>query len=137
MAITASLSGTQPIVQSGLQQLKLQQARRNAAQAEQTAQALQTQADEAQRRAAHEQENARSLSVQADQAQGDAGRARQGLALIQTSSDSVTQLGRVADQVIQKQQSSQAATPAPSVQESKPVVNTQGQVTGTVINTTA
>ncbi|MRR51625.1 MAG: hypothetical protein EG825_12045 [Rhodocyclaceae bacterium] len=135
MAITASISGTQSIVQSGLQQLKLQQARRNAEQAEQTAQALQVQADEAQRRAAREQENARSLSVQADQAQTNAGRARQGLASIQTASDSVAQLGNVVDQVITKQQAAPAATS--SVQESKPVVNTQGEVTGTLINTTA
>lgn len=135
MAITASVSGTQSIVQSGLQQLKLQQARRNAEQAEQTAQALQTQADEAQRRARREQENARSLSVQADQAQSNAGRARQGLALIQTASQSITQVGNVVDQVIKKQQSAQTGTQP--VQQSKPVVNTQGQVTGTVINTTA
>jgi len=135
MAITSSVSGTQSIVQSGLQQLKLQQARRSAEQAEQTAQALQTQANDAQRRAAREQENARSLSVQADQAQGNAGRARQGLALIQTANESLTQVGNVVDQVIKKQQSVQTSTQ--SVQESKPVVNTQGQVTGTVINTTA
>lgn len=135
MAITASVSGTQSVVQSGLQQLKLQQARRSAEQAEQMAQALQTQANDAQRRAAHEQENARSLSVQADQAQSNAGRARQGLAATQTASESLTQIGNVVDQVIKKQQSVQSGTQ--SVQESKPVVNTQGQVTGTVINTTA
>jgi len=135
MAITSSVSGTQSIVQSGLQQLKLQQARRSAEQAEQTAQALQTQANDAQRRAAREEEQARSLSVQADQAQGNAGRARQGLALIQTANESLTQVGNVVDQVIKKQQSVQTSTQ--SVLESKPVVNTQGQVTGTVINTTA
>jgi hypothetical protein len=130
MAITSSTS----VSQSGLQQLSLQQAKRAAAQAEQTADALQTQAQDARRRANREQENARSLSVQADQAQSGADRAKQGLVALQSANEMKVQLGNTVEHVAQKQQVAQSVS---STQQTAPVVNTQGQVTGTVINTTA
>lgn len=135
MAIESSTSSIQSATQSGWQQLKLQQARRNADQAEQTARSLQAQALDAQKTADQEQENARSLTVQSDQAQSAVGRARQGLAALSSLSQMQVQLTRVADQVIEKVQNAQPAAPAP--ESSAPVVNTQGQLTGTVVNTTA
>lgn len=136
MATISSISGAQAAAQSGLQQLRLQQAKRNAEQAEQVANSLQAQARDAQQRAGEAQENARSISAQSDQARSTAGQARQGLAALTTGSQMQSQLGRVIEQVIDKQKAPEppavvAKSPAP------PVTNTQGQVTGTVINTTA
>lgn len=134
MAILSSTAGAQSVTQYGWEQLKLQQAQRNADQAQQTAQSLQVQAQDAQRTADKAQENARSLSVQAEQAQGDAGRAEQGLAAITTSGQTQIQLTNAFNQAAQ-QQSAQPATPP--TQQPSPVVNAQGQTTGRVINTSA
>lgn len=136
MVAISSTSGAQSsAAQVGLQQLKLQQAKRNADRAEQTAQALQAQAAEAQRVANNAQENARALSVRSDQAQSVAGQARQGLALISSVGQMQTQLGNTAAQVVERAQSPQTSTTTQTTKA--PVVNTQGQVTGTVVNTTA
>ena len=136
----ASVSSTSGANQYGWQQLKLQQARRTADQAEQTAQSLRAQASDAQRVAEQAQDSARSLGVQSDQAQARAGQARQGLAAVAGAQQSVTQLANVADQVIGRQQSAAPATPntAPApVAKTSPVVNSRGQVTGKIINTSA
>jgi len=151
MAIGSITSGTQAATQQGFQQLRLQQARRDAEQAEQTARSLSAQANQAQRQADQAQETARTITVQADQAQGDAGRARQGLASVQSVSQMGAQISRVAEQTVEKIQSGtsvQSSTTAPASTTSssaststsvKPpaVINTQGQVTGTLINVTA
>lgn len=135
MASISSISGTQSAAQSGLQQLRLQQAKRNAEQAEQVANSLQAQARDAQQRASEAQENARSISAQSDQAHTTAGQARQGLAALATGGQMQSQLSHVVDQAIDKQQAAEPAIAAKS--PAPPVTNTQGQVTGTVINTTA
>lgn len=139
MAIGSSTSGIQSAAQTGWQQLKLQQAKRNADQAEQTARSLLTQAQDAQRTADREQETARTLSVQSDQALSVAGRARQGLAALSSLSQMQAQLTHVADLVIQNQRNAQASSPpqTSATASATPVVNTQGQLTGTVVNTTA
>ena len=134
MASVSTTSSAQAASQSGWQQLKLQQARQNAAQAEQVAQSLAAQAGEAKRTADRAQENARNISVQSDQAQAVAGRARQGLAAINSASVAQAQLVHVVEQAAPRQE---AQTKAKIQQQSAPVVNTQGQLTGTVINTTA
>ncbi len=141
MASVSSLSGAQSAAQSGLAQLRLQQAKRDAEQAEQTAQSLQAQARSAQQRASQAQEAARTITTQADQAQSTAGQARQGLAVIKSVSQMQTRLAGTVSQVVEKLDASapeapvavQAASPPPAT----PVVNAQGQVTGTVVNTTA
>lgn len=133
MATISSISGAQSAAQSGLQQLKLQQAKRDAEQAEQTASALQAQARDAQQRAGEAQENARSVTAQSDQAQANAGQARQGLAVVRAIGQMQTQLTNVVAQVTGKLAVPEPAAPTPV----PPVVNAQGQVTGTVINTTA
>lgn len=136
MASISSISGAQSAAQSGLQQLRLQQAKRNAEQAEQIANSLQAQARDAQQRAGEAQENARSISAQSDQARTTAGQARQGLAALATGSQMQSQLSHVVGQVTEKQKT--AAPPAVATKSpAPPVTNTQGQVTGTVINTTA
>ncbi|MDD5249891.1 MAG: hypothetical protein PHY45_12950 [Rhodocyclaceae bacterium] len=135
MAIISSTVASSA-AQYGLGQLRLQQAKRSADQAEQAAQALQAQAQDARRAADQADENARSLAVASTQAQADAGKARQGLAALQSVGQMETQLANVADRVIMQQQSAQAGVLTKSV-KAAPVVNTQGQVTGRVVNTTA
>lgn len=135
MASISSLSGAQSAAQSGLAQLRLQQAKREAEQAEFTARVLQAQAADAQQKASDAQEKARAITTQSDQAQTEAGQARQGLAVIKSISQMGTQLSGVVTRVAEKLKVTEPVAP---VQEAAaPVVNTQGQVTGTVINTTA
>jgi len=135
VASISSISGAQSAAQSGLQQLRLQQAERNAAQAEQTARSLQAQAGDAWQRASRAQEDARSVTAQADQAQANAGQARLGLAVIRTVDQMQTRLTNVVGQVTEQLKIAEPAAPTQS--PALPVINAQGQVTGTVINTTA
>ena len=135
MATVSSISGTQSAAQSGLQQFRLQQAERNAAQAEQTARSLQTEAGDAQQRASRAEEDARSIAAQAEQAQANAGQARLGLAVIRNVDQMQVQLSNAIAQVAEQLKTAEPV--APSQNPVPPVINAQGQVTGTVINTTA
>ncbi|MBI5922087.1 MAG: hypothetical protein HY847_10650 [Betaproteobacteria bacterium] len=135
MAIDPSASGLGSVTQFGWQQLKLQQAKRNADQAEQTAQILQQQASVAKREADRAQEHARSLGVQSDQAQSLAVRARQGLAALSAGASSQTQLTYVIDQALNRQ--STAPSTSASQDKFSSVATTQASTTGTIINTTA
>lgn len=147
-----SASGTASAVQSGWQQLKLQQAQRNATQAEQNARALEAQASSAKRDADRAQDNARSLEVQSGQARDDAGRARQGLAAIRSTQEMQVRLGNTVDQAVKLQSGTEttpttatAEAPAPvgataatalTTSTAAPVINTQGETTGRIINIT-
>lgn len=135
MAGISSLSGVQSAVQSGARQLRLQQAERDARQAEQIAQALQGQAHDAQLKSRDAQEEARAIASQADQAQSTAGQARRGLAAIRSVGELHGRLSDTLDQVAERQNSAVPATPPQGA--APPVINAQGQVTGSVINTTA
>lgn len=126
MASVLSLSGEQ----SGLQQIRLRQAERNAEQAEQTARELRAAARDAQQRASEAQNEARSITSQADQAQANAGQARQGLAAVKSAV-------RLADIVAPGAGGSLAELAATSRGLAPPVINTRGQTTGVVINTIA
>lgn len=134
MVSVSSTSGAQAATQYGFEQLKLQQAKRTADQAEQTAQSLRVQASNAQREADQAQENARSLSVKSDRAQAVAGQARQGVAAIKTAGGVVQQVIHVVDQALSREASTQTSS---TTGVSAPVVNDKGQVTGKLINTTA
>jgi hypothetical protein len=124
MSSTAAFSSP---AQAGWQQMQVQMAKRNADQAEQRANELRAQAADAQRTADRAQENARELSVNADQAETAAGRARQGAVLLEpTDNLGLSRLSTAAGATGDVQQTTQ-----------QPVVNTQGQVTGTTVNTTA
>ena len=135
MAGISSISGAQAAAQSGVQQFKLLQAERNAQQAEQTARALQAEASDAQQAAREAEEEARSVTARADQAQTNAGRARQGVAAIRAVGQSQIQLANPVTPVAQTPKLAGPAAPTRSA--TPPVVNTQGQLTGTVVNTTA
>jgi Zn-dependent metalloprotease len=135
MATISSLSGAQSAAQSGLRQLRLQQAKRDAEQAEQIARALQAQAQSAQQHATEAMERARAITSQSDQAQATAGQARQGLAAVSAVVRMQNQLSGVVTQVTERMA---PPKPAPATKSSPtPVVNAEGQVTGAVVNTTA
>ena len=128
--------------QNGWQQFRLQQAERNATQAEQTAQSLKAQADDAQRVASQAESAARSLAVESDQADSTAIQARLGVTVLQNASTTVTRLSNVADQVVSRQQGAAPANPvavpvAAAKTSTTGVVNTLGQLTGTTVNVTA
>ncbi|HUW37059.1 MAG TPA: alanine-zipper protein [Rhodocyclaceae bacterium] len=133
----ASVSSISSVVQYGMQQIMVQQAKRNADQLEQTAQSLQSQANDAQRVAERALEDARSLAIQSDQAQQRAGQALQGLAALSAQQQSSTRLVNAINGVAGSQQTAAATTPSTSSSSPSPVVNSQGQVTGKTINTTA
>ena len=136
MAIGSSTSTVPSATQDAWQQLKLQQAQRDADRADWDARALQAQAQQAQRVANRAEEVARSLGVQADQAQDEAAKARQGLASLSSLGQMQTLLNHVSEQVFQTPQTG-AQTDSQAQTNATAVVNTQGQVTGTVVNTTA
>lgn len=136
MAAVSSASGPQSVTQTAFRQLKLQQARQNADRAEQVARNLQAEAAKAQLEADRAQENARSLSVRSSQAQGEAGRARQGLAMIRSVNDMQEGLTTILNRVASSSSGDMVSDSTASMQAA-PVINTSGQVTGTVINTVA
>ncbi|MFA7292699.1 MAG: hypothetical protein WC023_10680 [Rhodocyclaceae bacterium] len=130
MAISAGSSSSV----SGLvsQQLRLQQAERSANQAEASARALRRQAQVAQQSADRAQEGARSVKVQADQAQVNAGSAQQQL----VSLKSINQLQSGFDTVRQQISLSLESLDV-SASTAAPVINADGQATGTLLNVTA
>ncbi len=136
MASISSTSGLQAVTQAAFQQLKLQQARRNADRAEQIARSLQSQAADAQREADRAQENARDLSLRSSRAQDEAGRARQGLAMIRSVSEMKAGLAARLTRVEASANEAETGSITPvAAKVAAPVVNTSGQLTGTTINT--
>lgn len=144
MAVTSATSNSLSATQLGVQQLRVQQAKQNAERAESAARSLRSQADAAQREANQAQENARSMYVRSDQAESIAGQARQGLAAVRSQSEMQVRLGNTVDQVVERANIStvnvasddQSATTTEQ-RTRQPVVNTSGQLTGRVVNTTA
>lgn len=126
---TLSVAGTQSAVSQFSQQLRTQQAQHRAEQAETAARALRAQARGAQQAADQAQENARNLKVRSDQAQGEAGAARQAVVSLES-------LGRV-DSGLQSIREGIAEGLAALDAAPAPVVNADGQTTGTLINVTA
>ena len=126
MATAISASGS--VISAGTDQLRVQQAKRNADQAEAAARALRRAATSAQQAADSAQENARSLQVRSSQAQIDAGQARQQV----TSLQSVRSLQQGFETV-----RSQIAEGLKSLDAPAPTVNAEGQTTGTLVNVTA
>ena len=137
MAIGSSTSANQSTLQSAWQQMQVQQAQRNADQAEQNARALQAQAGNARRSADRAQENARSLEVQSSQAQAYADRAQQGVATYRSEVQTVSKLAGAYDKVSQAMHGAQVQQPQAPQQNVPTVVNSQGQTTGQVVNITA
>lgn len=125
----SSVAGTQSLGGFVMQQLRTQQAERTAEQAEANARTLRRQASAAQQEADTAQENARDLKVRSDLAQGEVGSARQAVA----SLAALDEVGRGFDTLRRSVADAQAAPTLPPA----PVVNAEGQTTGTVVNVTA
>lgn len=123
------ISNNQGIVSGAFAQLQRQQAERAADQAEQRARALQAETQRARSEAEQAQERARSLEVETDQATSEAQRARSGLAAARSLQQVDAQFGQLREQIAQVVAPEPAAAPP-----ARPVVNAQGEVTGTVIN---
>lgn len=131
MAVS-SVSGAQSASAVVTQDLRLQQAQRNAERAEVAAHALRQQASAAQRNADRAQEGARSLKVRSDQAQSDAGSARQQLVSLKSVNEVQGRFDTIREQI-----STGLAALDSAASASTPVVNADGQTTGTLVNVTA
>lgn len=113
------------------QQLRVQQAERNADQAEASARSLRQAVAAAQRNADRAQEGARTLQVQSAQADSAVGAARQQVASVA----SAIQLQGGFDAIREQIAASLQTLDQPVV--SAAVVNAEGQTTGTLVNVTA
>ena len=135
MSAISSISASQSTGANSSLQTALQQAKRTADEAQSTAQTLEAQANAAQNAASSAQDYADSLSIQAGQAQLNVGWTQQNLSAVETAGQLSSQISSVITNVVDAEQSkaSNIATPIPK----PPVLNTQGQVTGKIINTSA
>ena len=113
------------------QQLQVRQAERNADQAEAAARALRQAAASAQRNADRAQEGARQLQVQSGQADSAAGAARQQVASVSSAIQLQGGLESIREQIAASLQTLDQPVVA------APVVNAEGQTTGTLVNVTA
>jgi hypothetical protein len=117
--------------QSGWQQLKLSAAERDANRAESEARSLRKRADQAQRDAQQAQENARTLQSEAGQAETTASVARRGVAAIKTSQTTESRPSLAYDRFAQVRTTGNQAGAVAAV------VNSLGQVTGTLVSEAA
>ncbi|MBV8666638.1 MAG: hypothetical protein JO269_09155 [Burkholderiaceae bacterium] len=132
-------TATQSPASNGSLQSALQQAKRIANQAESSAQSLEAQAQSAQAEAASAQDYASSLTIQADQAQLSVGWTQQDVTALETAKELSTQITSVINNVVSTEPARPAlvVAPIPPPPVTHPVLNTQGQVTGKIINTSA
>lgn len=140
MAPVSSISSASAAPQSGLRQLRLQQAKRDAEQAEQIARSLQAEAKAAQQRASEAVDHAQATAAEANRAEVNAGQARRGLAAATSSVQMQARLTTVVTKVAEKLKDAEPAAEKNSVSAQRsapPVINAAGQLTGTVVNVTA
>ncbi len=135
MSAISSISASQSVNSTSSLQAALQQAKRTANQAETEAQTLEAQAANAQQAASSAQGYASALNIQAGQAQLNVGYTQQDLDAVETAGQLNTEISSVISNVIDVQRSIPASISVPIPKP--PVVNTQGQVTGKIINTSA
>jgi hypothetical protein len=131
MPISSAASPNQAVASSVMQSLQVQAAQRNAEQARQAARSLQAEAAQAEAAADQADQRARNLGLQAQQAQNLATRADQNLVSAQTGVRMQSQLGQLQSSV---HQATQTLQPTKTPTAVAPVINTQGQTTGQVVN---
>ncbi len=133
VAITATNSAT-PSIQSSLGRARLEQARREADQAESSARDLRAQADEAEQQAANSRDNVRKVatSSQGEESTYSAPRA-----------SSTSEVPLKVQNLIEKmyaatsEQRAQSGNPLKTNVHAAPIVNSQGQFTGRIVNVSA
>lgn len=123
-----STTGIPPAVQSAWKQLQLDQARQFAERAAMAARSLQAKANAAQSVANQAIADAQTLNTEASQAQNVATQAEFGVRTVESSN----QLGANILKVINQSVPTQAAAIKPA-----PIVNTQGETIGTLLNVAA
>lgn len=128
------IAGTSGTISAAFAQMQQRQAERSAELAEQRARSLQTETRQARAEAERAQERARTLEVETDQAVDEAGRARRGVSATEALQELDTRFDALRTSI------STAFPPSGEPSESppaRPVLNAQGEVTGTVINVSA
>jgi len=125
------ISGAQGSASAVMSQLQMQQAQRNAEQAESKARSLQAQARVAQTEADRAQENARQLQGSSAQASNDAASARRNIASLEAFGSLNSGLAELRTQI------ATALAPAAPATATESFVNSEGQTTGTLVNVTA
>jgi hypothetical protein len=136
MAVSAASS--QSATGLVMQQLRLQQAQRSADRAELTARTLRVQASEAQQEADRAQEGARALQVRSDQAQSQVGAAKQRVVSLESLGELQGNFDALRGEIAQGLQALDQPAAQPASQAvASPVVNAEGQTTGTLVNVTA
>lgn len=130
VAITAT-NRTTPSVQTSLARTRVEQARREADQAEANAKNLRAQADEAEQQAQTSQNNLRKVSTQVQQQDATYRKPQR-----DSASEVPVKVQKLIEQMYAATSSSyaQAGNPLKASALSKPVLNTQGQATGRIVN---
>lgn len=133
VAITATNSAT-PSLQAGLGRARLEQARREADQAEANARDLRSQADNAEQQATSSQEKVRRVSVSNQRAEST---------YSAPQANSTSEVPLQVQNLIEKmyaassQQRTLSGNPLKTDANAAPVVNAQGQATGRIVNVSA
>lgn len=135
MALTASVSAMQSAGAAVWSQLQQQQLQRSADQAESRAQALRVQARAAETTAARAQEQARTVRAQSSQADGDALNAQ--LSLARANASALVPLQSPDAFEVRSVNQATPETPVTAGSGTQPVINADGQTTGTLINVQA
>jgi F0F1-type ATP synthase membrane subunit b/b' len=135
MATISSISGGLSANVSDSLQFRLQQARRDAEQAEAVARSLQAKAGEAQRSASEAVENARMMAARSAQAQTNAEQARGAVTAVKVIGEGQAAVAVTVDRVTEALKNAGPVALVPGSES--PVKNMQGQLTGTVVNITA
>lgn len=133
VAITATNSAT-PSVQASVGRARLAQARREAEQAEANARDLRAQADDAERQAQSSQENVRRLSSRNRQEEVTYAQPRTG-----STSEVPIKVQKLIEQMYSatSEKRAESGNALKTNVNASPVVNSQGQATGRIVNVSA
>lgn len=133
VAITATNSAT-PSIQVVLGRARLEQARREADQAEANAKDLRAQADDAEQQAQQSQANVRQVSARTRQDEATYAQPRKS-----TASEVPVKVQNLIVQMYSatSQKRTLSGNPLKTHANSAPIVNTQGQSTGRIVNVSA
>jgi len=133
VAITATSSAT-PSLQVTLGGARLEQARREADQAEANARDLRAQADDAEQQAQRSQDNVRQVSARTQQDEATYAQPRKN-----STSDVPLKIQKLIEQMYGaiSDKRAQSGNPLKSDVNAAPVVNIQGQATGRIVNVSA
>lgn len=133
VAITATNSAT-PSIQASLGRARLEQARREADQAEANARNLRTQADDAERQSQDSQDNVRKVADRNQREESTYSAPRAG-----STSEVPLKVQKLIEQMYTatSDQRTQSGNPLKTNARAAPVINIQGQATGRIVNVSA